>query len=512
MLQGRLTIWTDRREAKYITSQGTPLGSGTAFIEEPEDEESEEDGRPYNQSQPRYQHPQADIPRGMRSTHASRSGSHAGTRKTPRSRHPSLPEHARPHAAPQVNTPRTQPLHVNGNGNAQTPHQVPRSVGTSSQESAVRQELEAVKEEAENLKREIEQREASTQFEVQRAEAAKKEAVALKKEMEEKDAIREYERRQAEERVREAEKVRVRVVEKEKELEREKEAFRENQEAMQEELRILTARNEMQEAEKEFDLLKKEKMQKDLWREWEQEQEVRTKRQREQEERERFERERAEREKAERERAEQERDKDRGRTPRLPYLPMPPPPIVVSPPNQAVVPPSPRIPSQRPPQQPETQAAAVPQPPSHSQPQQVQPDPRQHRRRTSSSSTTRSPSSTTSMSQFDLIAFPPNGTKGTRGVNGTASTSGSGSGRGDETDRVRPHVLPGIPEVSEGRTSVATASPPPPPPSWLRNPPVDHMKRVLKGQSSSDVEEWRKGTSDVRVFGFPSPLRVLTTL
>jgi hypothetical protein len=471
--QGRLAVFA-APDARYLTAraQATPLGSGAAFIEEFDDSASSTDvdeSRRHLPNQTHHQHP--DMARGMHSTrgpegthktrprHASLDSAPRGRSRVPRSGTPS-----------QVNTPRTQPQHVHVNGN-HVPQQGTSSVGASSEDSAVRRELEAVKQQTEALKREVEQREAIRVYETQLAEQREREREAERERLRnreaelerEKEALREKEREREAERERETKAIRERDAERERKIEREREEMRQRERERERELAQQRER-EREAREREA----REDREREREREREKERERESEREREKE---------REKEKREQEKREKEK-RDKERPTRLPYLAMPPPPGGVLP---GVVPPPPIIQS---PARSQTTPEIRVFPAALHQPQQMQPDPRRpQRRRTSSTDTTRSPSSSTSMSQLEIITFPSSG----------MNSGKIPSGRGDETDRIRPHGLPDIPEGSEGPTSAATASPP----SWLHNPPVDHMKRALRGQDPTDVENWRQSTSDL---------------
>ena len=446
MQQGRLAILTTPH-AKYITARvhDTPLGSGAAFIEDYEDSSSSTDvGESKEHLTHLHQsHHHPDMARGTHGSHGT------GTRRTPRPRHASLDSAPRGRsrvprsgAASQLNTPHNHPRHVQVNGS--NGPQV-GSVGASSQDSALRRELETVKEQAEALKRQLEQREAIRMYDAQQAERMEKERKAERDRVRAREAELERERDELweKEKRREAEKEREMKLIRERDAERERERKKEREVARERERELEEQRKHEREARE------------------------REERQREREAREREERERERELQQQKEREREKVDKER-RPPHLPYLPMPPPPpgaaSVVPPP---FIPPSPK------------QSTAQAFPASLHQSHQFQPDPRRpRRRRTSDTETTRSPSSTTSVSQLDIITFP--------------SSSVKGNGRGDETDRVRPHGLPDIPEATESRTSVATPSPP----RWLLNPPVDLMKQASRGKDPADVESWRQSTSD----------------
>ncbi|KAF9458711.1 hypothetical protein BDZ94DRAFT_1270072 [Collybia nuda] len=133
---------------------------------------------------------------------------------------------------------------------------------------------------------------------------------------------------------------------------------------------------------------------------------------------------------------------------------MPPPPI------QVVV--------QAPPVPPPAQAPVIPPPPvgqpqGRPQSQQFQPS---HRRRRSSPDTRSPSSSTTGISQLDIVTFP------------------TGMSRREDRDR----DLSDIPEVPSIRSQSRASEAQPTPPSWVSDPPVDYTTR-------GDINQWRYSSS-----------------
>ena len=243
MQQGRLAMYT-APEMRHIAARAhpTPPGRVTAFIE---DASSSTD---VDESKGHRSHHQHDIPRGMHSKHGSNG---TGTHRTPRPPHASLD--SAPHGQSHVSRSRaassshTQPQQVQVNA---TQHS---SVGAASQDSALRQELEAAREQAEALKREMEQREAIRLYDLQKVEHMEREAEAERERMKIREAEIEREREAVQQkgREREVEVENTLKIIREREAERERERERELQMIKLRETELEREREQQKERERE---------------------------------------------------------------------------------------------------------------------------------------------------------------------------------------------------------------------------------------------------------------------
>jgi hypothetical protein len=270
-------------------------------------------------------------------------------------------------------------------------------------------------------------------------EAARREAAeALRREAEQRDQIRQWhERHEKLEKEKEQNALSERERVREAELEREREALHAKDAEREREIEAIRQRERDREAERARELEERKKEQEDRKRERERERE----------------------EARQKELAAAAAKIANAARPAmtLPYLPMPPPPvqIVVQPP-------------------PAPQAPVIPPPPQGPQSRQIQPQPFQpfHRRRRSSPETRSPSSSTTGISQFDIVTFPTSGV----------------SRKSEDRDRDHARDLSDIPEVPSIRSqSRASEAPPSSPPSWITNPPVDYT-------ATRKVNDWRNST------------------